>query len=85
MSGVIGNLMAAYVVSSVKQSTFYFVMTGFCLMSSLFFLFLKTPIKTGLKVPEEKPEKNSVAQDIKETLQLLMDPRMLKILPFIVL
>ena len=54
-------------------------------MASLFFLLLKAPIKTGLKVPEEEPEKQSVAQDIRETLQLLKNPRMVKLLPLAVL
>ncbi len=43
-SAIIGNLMAAFVISSVKQSTFYIVMTTICFASSLFFLLLKQPI-----------------------------------------
>jgi predicted MFS family arabinose efflux permease len=35
--------MAAFVIASVKQSTFYLVMTSICLASSLFFLFLSKP------------------------------------------
>ena len=53
MSGVIGNLMAAYVISSVEQSTFYLVMTGLSVMASLFFLLLRVPLKTGLQEPED--------------------------------
>ena len=43
-SAVIGNLMGAFVVANVKQSTFYIVLTAFCIASSLFFLLLKQPI-----------------------------------------
>ncbi len=43
-SGIVGNLMAAFVIASVKQSTFYIVMTSFCIASSLFFLLLKQPV-----------------------------------------
>jgi len=54
MSGVIGNLMAAYVISSVKQSTFYLVMTTLCVLSSLFFLLLRVPLKERLTIPEDE-------------------------------
>jgi len=40
-SGIIGNLMAAFVITSVQQSTFYLVMTSICFVSSLFFLLLR--------------------------------------------
>jgi len=72
--------MAAYVISSVKQSTFYIVMTSLCLLASLFFLLLRVPLKEGLTVPEELEEPEvpqSVKQDIKETWNLLISPRML--------
>jgi hypothetical protein len=36
--------MGAFVVANVKQSTFYTVLTAFCILSSLFFLLLKEPI-----------------------------------------
>ena len=56
MSGVIGNLIAAYVISSVEQSTFYLVMTSLSVMASLFFLLLRAPIKAGLQLPDDLGE-----------------------------
>ncbi len=56
MSGVIGNLVAAYVISSVEQSTFYLVMTGLSVMASLFFLLLRAPIKNRLQLPDDSGE-----------------------------
>ena len=94
-SGVIGNLMAAFVVSNVQQSTFYIVMTAFCIASSLFFLLLKQPIpqpedisSIGNSVREstkasEVQVKTTVKEDILETAKLMLSPRMLKIIPFI--
>ena len=43
-AGIFGNLMAAFVIANVEQSTFYCVMTVFCIASSLFFLFLRKPV-----------------------------------------
>jgi MFS family permease len=39
-SGIVGNLMAAYVINGVKESTFYIVMTGLCLLSTFWFLLI---------------------------------------------
>lgn len=97
-SGVVGNLMGAFVVANVKQSTFYTVLTAFCIISSLFFLLLKEPIPYPI-LPEEVNDlgfsgsirdhkiseievKTTVNEDLKETLQLMFSPRMLKIVPF---
>jgi MFS family permease len=88
MSGVIGNLMAAYVISSVEQSTFYLVMTSLCVLASFFFLLLRIPLKEGLEVPENLAEpkiQQSVKEDIKETWNLLINPRMLKLVPLFIL
>ena len=88
MSGVIGNLMAAYVISNVEQSTFYLVMTSLCVLASLFFLLLRIPLKEGLDTPEnlEEPKvQQSVKEDIKETWNLLINPRMLLLVPLFIL
>ena len=59
-------------------------MTSLSVLASLFFLLLKAPIKSGLQVPEDSEEPvKSVAQEIKETWQLLINPRMVKLLPLI--
>ena len=63
-------------------------MTSLCVLSSLFFLLLRIPLKEGLEVPEdtEEPElQQSVKEDIKETWNLLISPRMLLLLPLFIL
>lgn len=40
MSSIIGNLMSAFVIASVNQSTFYLVMTAICAISSIFLLLI---------------------------------------------
>jgi len=44
-SQVIGNLMGAFLVTEVQESTFYFILTGFCFLSSCTFLLLTKPVK----------------------------------------
>ena len=44
-SGIVGNLMAAYVIVDVKESTFYMVMTAVCLASNLVFMIVPKPEK----------------------------------------
>ncbi len=93
-SGVIGNLMGAFVVANVKQSTFYTVMTAFCIISSLFFLLLKQPIpqpdevggigysvRESNKTSEIDKKKTRVKEDMIETVNLMFSSRMLKIVP----
>ena len=43
-SGIVGNLMAAYVIADVKKSMFYIVMTGLCFLSNLVFLLVQKPV-----------------------------------------
>jgi uncharacterized membrane protein YfcA len=43
-SQVVGNLMGAFVINKVKESTFYMILTGFALLAALLFLFLPKPI-----------------------------------------
>ena len=88
--------MGAFVVANVKQSTFYTVMTEFCIISSLFFLLLKQPIPQpdeevgiGYSVREsnkssEIDKKTTVKEDMIETVNLMFSSRMrmLKIAPF---
>jgi hypothetical protein len=42
-SQIIGNLMAAFVIQHVEESTFYFILTCICLMAPFMFCFLGTP------------------------------------------
>ena len=44
-SALIGDLFGAFVIAQVNTSTFYSVMTAFCLIASLFFLLLRIPVK----------------------------------------
>lgn len=46
-SGIIGNLMGAYVIAYVNQAVFYMVLTAFCILASLSFLFLTKPEKAN--------------------------------------
>ena len=78
--------MAAYVVANVTQSTFYLVMTGICILASLFFLLLRAPLRKGLVVPEDSREnenEQTMCEDIKETYSLIISKRMLKMVPLI--
>ena len=101
VSGIVGNLMAAYVIVDVKESTFYMVMTGVCLASNLVFMLVPKPEKViemkplpskdltignsvKISVVDMPPEEGSQApgdwkQEIKDTLLLLKDPRMLEL------
>jgi len=48
-SGIVGNLMAAYVIVDVKESTFYMIMTAICLASVLVFTIVPKPEKVKVK------------------------------------
>jgi len=43
-SQIIGNLMAAFVIQHVEESTFYFILTCICLMAPFMFCFLGSPV-----------------------------------------
>ena len=46
-SALVGDLFGAFVIANVNETTFYTIMTLFCIVSSLFFLLLRTPIKVS--------------------------------------
>lgn len=68
--------MAAFVIVSVTQSTFYLVMTAFILVASLFFLFLSTPVQD---IPDFERFETTLLEDIKETWDLLISRQMIKL------
>jgi len=87
-AGIVGNLMAAYVIVSVDQSTFYIVITFICIASSLFFLLLRKPNpqpnqKRSSEGNGPGEEVTSVMQDVTETFRLMVSKRMLKLTPLI--
>lgn len=43
-SYVLGNVLTAFVITSVNLVQFYTIMTSICFASSCFFLFLKVPL-----------------------------------------
>lgn len=49
-SGIVGNLMAAYVIVDVKESMFYVVMTALCLASNFVFLLTTKPDKEAARI-----------------------------------
>lgn len=40
---VVGNLMAAFVIVLIKESTFFMILLGLCIATAFFFLLLPTP------------------------------------------
>ena len=43
-SAIVGNAIGAFVIKKFKPSTFYIVLTIFCLIAALYFLLLPKPI-----------------------------------------
>lgn len=44
-SSIVGNLMAAYIITNVKDSMFYIIMSGICFLACVVFLFVPKPVK----------------------------------------
>ena len=95
-SQIFGSVLAALVFKYFSLSTFYVTMTVFSLISGVIFYFLKDPIRplladgeassTGLGEESEAPTyaeltREVVKRDMKLTLQLTVDKRMLFLAP----
>jgi predicted MFS family arabinose efflux permease len=76
-STLIGDLFGAFVIVKVNETLFYAIMTALSILSSLFFLLLKTPIKVG-----DKPEAKQVS--VSSVLKLMTTKRMLQATPLMV-
>jgi hypothetical protein len=87
--------MGAFVIANVNQSTFYIILSLFCMASSFFFLFLRKPLKASDDFlnptlsdsavepqPSSEPESN-LMKDLTETAKLVIDRRMLLVEPLI--
>jgi uncharacterized membrane protein YfcA len=75
--------MGAFVLSDIKQSGFYIMLTCLSLLSSIYFLFLPTP--HPVSEPKEKQEtKQDKRGEIRQTWELLKSKRMMKTFPLIV-
>jgi hypothetical protein len=68
-------LINAIVLSNTDTFTFYCIMTGMCILASLFFLFLPS-IEPD---PEEPVEVFSFKYDIRDTCLMLFNRRMMTV------
>lgn len=82
-SCIVGFLVSAFVITEIKQSNFYIIMTALSIASSGIFLLLRSP--KSLDVTHNPSVQGSCCQslayDLKKTLSLAVTKRMLKIVP----
>ena len=90
-SQLIGTLFGAIVLQNTDAFTFYCIMTGICVLASLFFLLLR-PVqekKTGddhATVPDEPKDcepKSSTKEQIMATFRMLGDRRIRALYPLV--